>query len=195
MENGFWSFQNPLADVWARSSGKIQYFKWGQWHVDGWTLFLTLLSWKVQTETLLLLSLKAACFLARSRSDGYPQWYVYPRALALWLPAAGFGRLSHVLAARGPEHVPRGGGPGEHHPREVRLQSQEHPQPLRGGLLPPAHREHLRAEGQRQRQVGDPRGLRCDEFIGQCGKAALWGERRRDTWDSLFSSVPTYNIP
>lgn len=98
----------------------------------------------------------SACCGGPGRSDGCPQQQLYPRAAPLRLPAAGRGGLPDVLAARGPEHVPRGGGPGEHHPGEVRVQPQEHPQSLRRGVLPAAHGEHLRGAGQRQRQVRVP---------------------------------------
>ena len=84
---------------------------------------------------------------------GCQQQQFHPRAPAVRLPAAGRGPLPHVLAARGPEGVSRGGGSGERHPGQVRAERQEHPEPLRGRLLPPAHRAHLRGAGQRQRQV------------------------------------------
>lgn len=83
-----------------------------------------------------------------------------------------------MLAARGPERVSRGGGPRERHQGEVRFRPWEHPQPLRGRLLPAAHGERVRGARQRQRQVRVlPPSHLPGRFIhalrGLCGGAVL----------------------
>lgn len=84
---------------------------------------------------------------------GGPQQPSDPCAAALRLPSAGRGGLPAVLAAGGPEQLPGSVGPGEPHQGQVRAEPAQHRQPVRGRVLPAAHRERLRAAGQRLRQV------------------------------------------
>lgn len=86
--------------------------------MDGFGHFIL----KIRSELLLLRPAereRRVGVLRCGRRHGRPQQQLHPRALILRLPAARRRGLPHVLAARGPELVSRGGGSGEPDPGEV----------------------------------------------------------------------------